>query len=142
MTDTQKIKDCPFCGENVELNGNEYEGYWISCQCRNLLTNDKESVVVAWNARHNEAPTSKTQELIERIDNAALMKRMTKDYKTAEVLADCKAQLTAQADEIKRLHEGLEDIAGINDVDGNSMACDTHEECQYLAQKLLNNEVK
>jgi len=37
------------------------------------------------------------------------------------------------------MQKALEDIAGLHEVDGNSMECDSHEECQYRAKKVLDD---
>ena len=36
------------------------------------------------------------------------------------------------------LEGALKEISGDNDVDGNSMMCDSHEECQYRAKQALS----
>ncbi len=85
---------------------------------------------------------NKTQELIERISGR---------IKTLEgagfrdeclyLLRDCKDQLTAQADEIKRLREGLEKIskAEIITIDG-IIDYDAALAINDIAKQLLNNE--
>jgi ribosomal protein L37AE/L43A len=117
MSENQELKPCPFCGGEPLYELNSEDDKIIVCQKCGAGTAPS-----VWNTRYNEAPTGETQELIERINDT--LKYYEKWYKMAggglielpagclsvniEVLNYCKTQLTAQADEIKRLREGLE----------------------------------
>ena len=75
----------------------------------------------------------KTQKLIERIELRRLGWAINSDITVkGQFLDDCKTQLTAQADEIKRLREGLKQI-----LDAEYFVITIRD----IAKQLLNNEV-
>lgn len=65
---SQELKPCPFCGGDVSLQGNVPEGYWIECQCRNLMTSGRDEVIAAWNTR---ADSHRITELEAQLDKMA-----------------------------------------------------------------------
>ena len=45
--------------------------------------------------------------------------------------------ITLPRAEFEGICEALDKIAAVNDVDGNSMECDSHEDCQEVAKTAL-----
>ena len=64
---------CPFCGDKVFLEGSEFHGHSIECQCRNLMTSGKDEVVKAWNTRAEPVNRQDTvaipRDLLDKIAN-------------------------------------------------------------------------
>jgi len=99
MPDTEKLLNCPFCGEVPVIHCEHYDEWRITCDCAielqgySLIEAEKQRLILAWNTR----PTPKEEVMAENnIEREVLIQIVnenrehnTEEHMMAVKIADC-----------------------------------------------------